>query len=141
MGDARLAHPPPGSGPALIRARFGPAGSSMSVLRPVLAVAACAGAFATLPATPVADAARTRTVALEDIAFTPETARISRGDRVRWVWRDESTPHNVRSRGSRRFKGSGTKTTGSHIVRFTRAGTYRYVCTIHIGMDAKVVVR
>lgn len=92
-------------------------------------------------AAPAADAARTRTVTLEDVAFKPGTLRASRGDRVRWVWRDGSTPHNVRSRGSRRFKGSSTKTEGSHTVRFTRAGTYRYLCTIHIGMDAKVVVR
>lgn len=90
---------------------------------------------------PTADAARTKTVTLDDIEFTPSTARISRGDRVRWVWKDAPTPHNVRSRGSRRFKGSGTKTEGSHTVHFTRAGTYRYVCTVHIGMDAKVVVR
>jgi len=93
-------------------------------------------------AAPAADAARTRTVAIEDIDYSPRTARISRGDRVRWVWRDGPfTQHNVRSRGSRRFKGSATKAKGSHTVRFTRRGTYRYVCTVHLGMDAKVVVR
>lgn len=86
-------------------------------------------------------AARTATVTLEDIEFTPSTTRVKRGDSVRWVWRDGATPHNVRSRGSRRFKGSGTRTQGRHTVRFTRAGTYRYVCTIHPGMDGKVVVR
>lgn len=113
----------------------------MPVLRPIAVLVACSGALSAVLAAPTADAARTKTVVIEDIAFSPETARISRGDRVRWVWRDGSTPHNVRSRGSRRFKGSGTKTDGSHTVRFTRAGTYRYVCTVHIGMDAKVVVR
>ncbi len=86
-------------------------------------------------------AARTATVVLEDVDFKPSTVRIKRGDSVRWVWRDGATPHNVRSRGSRRFKGSGTKTDGRHTVRFRRSGTYRYVCTVHIGMDGRVVVR
>jgi len=114
----------------------------MSLLRPVVvAAAACAGALATVPA-PVADAARTRTVVLEDIAFSPKTVRISRGDRVRWVWRDGPfTEHNVRSRGTRRFKGSSTKAEGTHVVRFRRSGTYRYLCTLHPGMSARIVVR
>ncbi len=90
---------------------------------------------------PSVGAARTVTVVLKDVDFKPSTVRIRRGDSVRWVWRDGSTPHNVRSRGARRFKGSGTRTQGRHTVRFRRAGTYRYVCTIHIGMDGRVVVR
>jgi len=116
----------------------------MSRPRPrTLALLATLGAVApaTVLAAPSADAARTKTVEIEDIDFSPGTARISRGDRVRWVWRDEATPHNVRSRGSRRFEGSSTKTKGTYSVRFRKAGTYRYVCTIHPGMDAKVVVR
>ena len=90
--------------------------------------------------TPVG-AARTATVTLEDVEFTPSTVRVKRGDSVRWVWRDGATPHNVRSRGSLRFKGTGTRTEGRHTVRFTRKGTYRYVCTVHPGMDGRVVVR
>ena len=44
------------------------------------------------------------------------------------------------STGTRRFKGSPTKATGTYRVRFTRAGTYRYECTIHLGMTGKVFV-
>ena len=86
-------------------------------------------------------AARTVDVALEDVEFKPSTVRVKRGDSVRWTWRDGATPHNVRSRGSRRFKGSSTRTEGRHTVRFSRSGTYRYVCTVHLGMDGRVVVR
>lgn len=112
----------------------------MSPRAPLLVVALALFAM-TAPAQ-VADAARTRQVVIEDIDFSPHVLRISRGDRVRWVWRDGPyTDHNVRSRGSRRFQGSGIKSTGTHTVRFTRSGTYRYVCTIHLGMDGKVVVR
>jgi len=88
-----------------------------------------------------AGAARTKRVTVEDIDFSPQTVKIRRGDRVRWTWKDAPTPHNVRSRGSRRFKGSGTKTEGTHTVRFRRRGTYRYVCTIHLNMEGRVIVR
>lgn len=107
-----------------------------SRLIPLLLVPACLAAGVS-----AAGAASTRTVVLEDVEFKPSSVRIKRGDTVRWVWRDGSTPHNVRSRGSRRFKSSSTKTRGRHAVRFSRAGTYRYVCTVHIGMDGRVVVR
>lgn len=101
-----------------------------------LLVVALAAATVAPPAT-----ARTRTVVLKDIEFSPSTLRVERGDRVRWSWRDGITPHDVTSRGKRRFRSSATKSEGSHRVRFRRRGTYRYVCTIHFGMDGKVVVR
>jgi plastocyanin len=49
--------------------------------------------------------------------------------------------HNVTSRGAPRFRSSPTKMTGTWSVRFAKAGTYRYVCTLHPGMAGRVVVR
>ena len=93
-------------------------------------------------ATPLmADAAVTKQVLLKDIEFTPSTVTIQRGSSVRWVWKDPRVSHNVKSRGSVRFRSSGTKLTGTHTVRFSSKGTYRYVCTIHPNMVGKVVVR
>jgi plastocyanin len=80
-------------------------------------------------------------VTLRDIAFTPATVRVAKGATVTWTWRDGRVSHNVRSTGTRRFKGSPTKAAGTYRVRFTKAGTYRYECTIHLGMTGKVVVR
>ena len=102
---------------------------------PFLAAAALAAA------PPAASAARGAEVTIRDIEFTPATVHIHRGDRVRWIWRDGVTPHDVTSRGRRRFRSSQTKASGSPRVRFRRRGTYRYVCTIHPGMSGKVVVR
>jgi plastocyanin len=51
------------------------------------------------------------------------------------------TAHNVTSRGKRRFASSPSMARGTYAVRFTRPGTYRYVCTIHFGMNGTVVVR
>lgn len=107
-------------------------------MRPLVPLAAVA-ALVTIPAGP-ASAAQTASVSLKNIKFTPKTVKVSKGDRVRWTWKDGSTPHDVASRGSRRFKSSAIKSSGTHVVRFNKSGTYSYVCTIHPGMTGKVVV-
>jgi plastocyanin len=99
----------------------------------VLAVAAATGA--------PAGASSSHTVRIKDIDFNPRATTVHRGDTVRWVWLDGSTPHNVKSRGASSFRSSPTKTRGTYTVRFTRAGTYKYVCTIHFNMKGKIVVR
>jgi len=88
-----------------------------------------------------ATAAAGKTVVLKDIAFKPANVTISRGTTVTWRFDDNGTNHNVRSVGARRFKSSGVKATGTHRVTFRRAGLYRYVCTLHLGMKGSVRVR
>jgi plastocyanin len=87
-----------------------------------------------------AGAATTKTVRIKDIDFSPKLVTIKRGDSVRWRFLDGDTPHNVTSRGKLRFRSSPTKQRGSYTVRFAKAGTYAYVCTLHINMKSKVVV-
>lgn len=83
----------------------------------------------------------TRTVTLRDIAFHPAKLSIRRGTKVRWRWLDEATPHTVTSRGKRRFRSARARVEGTHVVRFTKRGTYSYHCTIHPGMSGRIVVR
>jgi plastocyanin len=104
-----------------------------------LAGALVAPAVAATP--PTARAAAAASVTLKDISFTPSTVTISTGQSVTWTWKDGTTPHNVTSQGKHRFKSSTSKSKGTYTVRFTKAGTYKYVCTIHFGMNGKVVVR
>jgi plastocyanin len=80
-------------------------------------------------------------VKIKDIAFKPARVTIRRGGSVRWTFLDVATSHNVRSSGRPRFAGSPTKKTGTFRVTFKRAGTYRYVCTLHLNMKGLVVVR
>lgn len=77
-------------------------------------------------------------VTLSHIRYHPGTLSIKRGDTVTWLWRDNGTEHNVTGSG---FK-SKTMTHGSFSVRFTKAGTFNYHCTIHVkeGMVGKVIV-
>lgn len=106
------------------------------MLLPVVALAAAIPAVAQDATT-----SAVRGVSIADIDFNPRVKTIRRGDTVRWTWRDGNTPHNVKSRGSLRFRSSPTKTRGTHSVRFVRGGTYRYVCSIHLNMRGRIVVR
>jgi len=70
--------------------------------------------------------------------FTPSTLRISKGDTVKWSW-SGSVPHNVSGPG---FKSkTATKVTFSR--KFTKAGSYKVVCTLHqaLGQRMTVVVK
>lgn len=125
-----------------------PARSSDVASGPRRTHAALAAAFVPLAvaafvAVPVSSDAATggATVVLKDIEFSKPKVTIRRGQTVTWRWQDGLTPHNVYSKGRPRFKGADTRKTGKHVVRFTKAGTYRYVCTIHPGMKGSVVVR
>jgi plastocyanin len=90
-----------------------------------------------LAAGPTAHAATTTTVTLKDISFTKPTVKISRGASVTWVWKDAPTPHNVTFAN----RHSKTQQNGRYTLKFAKAGTYNYHCTIHFGMNGKIVVR
>ena len=107
----------------------------------VLGLAGAAVAMAGAPALGSARAAATHTVSIKDIDFTPKRLVIAKGDTVVWRFQDKVVSHNVTSRGTLRFRSSPTKQSGTYSVRFTKQGTYRYVCTIHLNMVASVVVR
>ncbi len=123
----------------------------MRLKRTHAALALCASAAVVLPAVALAGvgadgahagtdgrAAGSHTVVLKNIRFNPGTLSIRRGESVTWVWRDGSTKHNVTASGFR----SRTQARGSFTVRFNRAGTFNYRCTIHVseGMKGKIVV-
>ena len=83
--------------------------------------------------------AASRGVDIRDFAFSPPTIEIRVGDTVRWTNRD-GVAHTATAR-------NGSFDTGllaegeAASVRFTAAGTYRYVCTPHPNMTGTVVVR
>ena len=85
-----------------------------------------------------AQQASSHTVTLSHIRYHPGTLSIKRGDTVTWLWQDKGKEHNVTGKG---FK-SKTMTKGSFGVRFTKAGTFNYHCTIHVeeGMKGSIVV-
>jgi len=70
--------------------------------------------------------AATKKVSVRGLKFSPKTLKVKRGTTVSWSW-SGAVPHNVVGKG---FK---SKTAGKVTFkkRFTKKGTYRYVCTIH----------
>jgi plastocyanin len=114
-------------------------GTRLALLALLGLAASAAGATAGMPAGAFgsAHAASTHTVTLKDFRFHPATLKIHRGDRVKWIWK-EQTEHNVTFH---RFH-SHTQEGGSYTVRFNHAGTFSYRCTIHFeeGMKGKIIV-
>jgi plastocyanin len=69
------------------------------------------------------------------------TVTVKKGTSVTWKWTGHN-PHNVTvTSGPKKFA-SKTQTTGSFSHKFTKAGTYKILCTIHGPvMSMKVVVK
>ena len=91
---------------------------------------------------PVAFAATTE-VKLKDNFFKPKRVEISKGDKVRWVWKG-SDVHNVaiRKPGSSKVAvRSDFMTEGSFSHKFGKAGTWKIRCESHPRkMRMKVIV-
>lgn len=80
-------------------------------------------------------AASTHEVAVKDNFFAPARLSVHKGDRVTWRWRGDFA-HNVTGKGW----GSPLISRGTYSRTFRRAGTFRYVCTLHSGMSGRIVV-
>ena len=94
---------------------------------PVIAVASLAAGVVALPS---GAATTTKTVAIKDDFFSPKKLTISKGSKVKWVWKGK-TGHNVSvASGPTSFR-FGTRKTGSKTHTFKKRGTYTIFCTIH----------
>jgi plastocyanin len=80
---------------------------------------------------------RSGTVDAADFRFEPATKTIKAGDTVEWQ-NTGSTGHTVKGPG---FFSRAMDPGGRYSHRFTRAGDYDYVCTLHPSqMRGRVVV-
>ena len=65
------------------------------------------------------------------------TVSVSKGTRVKWVWRGDSR-HNVKVvRGPVKF-GSSTMSSGTYSKRLRKRGTYTIICTVHGADDQRM---
>lgn len=98
---------------------------------------AVAGALLVLAALAGPSIAVDKWVTMSDSKYLPGAVTIRVGEKVTWV-NDDDLPHDASGNGWSTpllMKGD------SAAVRFTRAGTYRYTCTIHPAMSSRVVVQ
>ena len=106
-------------------------------------LALCAGVAAALagPAAPLGALAagppRTHEIVIQGLRYLPESLKIRRGDVVVWVNKDPF-PHTATAPG---VFDSGSIAAGKS-WRFTarRAGSHRYVCTLHSNMSGTLEV-
>jgi plastocyanin len=68
--------------------------------------------------------------------FTPSALTIKKGDSVKWSWSGK-TPHNVSGPGFT----STTATKATYKRRFTKKGSFRVVCTIHVKKGQKMTIK
>lgn len=76
---------------------------------------------------------------MQNLQFVPREATVRVGQRVEWT-NDENAPHNVVATAGARL---GSQTIGRDDTFFftpARAGSIRYVCTLHPGMTGALRV-
>ena len=76
------------------------------------------------------------TVEAKDLKFLPPAIEVAPGTEVTWRFEDGSVPHDVKGDGF----ASEIQSRGTFSHRFTQAGEFRYKCTLHAGMEGRVVV-
>ena len=76
-------------------------------------------------------------VAAKDNRFSPGAIQVPAGTAVTWGFEDGLVPHDVKGDG---FSSGEPRRKGSFTHTFDRPGTYPYRCTLHDGMDGRVVV-
>jgi len=105
----------------------------------IVATAAMAAGIA-IPA----HAAITKNVRVDDDYFVrvgpKPTVTVRKNDTVKWNWRGDVIHNMVVTKGPVKFR-SKTIVKGSYSRKMTLRGTYQIVCTIHSGMEMKLVVK
>ena len=85
--------------------------------------------------------AGTEAVQIENYRFSPGSLTVPVGTTVTWTNHDE-VPHTiVDDDDPRTFRSAGLDTDDSLSFTFTKAGTYRYFCSVHPHMTGTIVVR
>jgi plastocyanin len=104
-------------------------------LAAAVVLAGCSGGDGVDPATttPV----KTGKVVAKDNRFGPVAVEVPAGTTVTWSFEDGSVPHDVTGEG---WKSGKPQDKGSFTHAFDQPGAYSYRCTLHNGMDGRVVV-
>jgi plastocyanin len=118
-----------------VRARVVTGSAGLLVLVLTFTLAACQGGSGdgAAKATPVTGVTE---VLAKDLRFQPPAIEVPAGTEVTWRFDDGSVPHNVKGDGF----ASKNQTKGTFAHTFDRPGEYKYTCTLHAGMDGRVVV-
>lgn len=79
------------------------------------------------------------TIKMQNIAFDPKAVTVKVGQKVTWT-NEDSVDHNVTSQSGETIKSDNFGKGGTFSFTPKKAGTIKYVCTIHPGMTATLTV-
>ena len=79
-------------------------------------------------------------IKMQNIAFDPKAVTVKVGQKVTWT-NDDSVDHNVTSQSGESIKSDNFGKGATFSFTPTKAGTIKYVCTIHPGMDGTLTVQ
>ena len=79
-------------------------------------------------------------IKMQNIAFDPKDVTVKAGQKITWT-NDDTTDHNVTADSGADFKSDNFGKGGTFSFTPTKAGTIKYVCTIHPGMDGTLTVQ
>jgi plastocyanin len=79
------------------------------------------------------------TIGMAALRFKPEHAQVAVGQKVTWR-NDDSVGHDVKADSGARFASDTFNKDGSFSWTPDKAGTVKYECTLHPGMDGTVDV-
>lgn len=79
-------------------------------------------------------------VSMKDIKFDPETLTIKPGQTVTWT-NDDSLGHDVTGDDFKSGDPGAMESGDTYQHAFKKAGTFKYVCSVHPGMDGTIEVK
>ena len=79
------------------------------------------------------------TIKMQNIQFSPKDTTVKVGDKVTWT-NDDNTDHNVTAESGADFKSKDFGNGATFSFTADKAGTIKYVCTIHPGMTGTLTV-
>lgn len=109
-----------------------------SVLIVLLSDDASGGGSASTSAAPAARGAVSIDIA--DFEFDPISVTVKAGSKITWINHD-TAPHTATASGDGGFDTGTLKRNDKKTLKFTKAGTYAYICQFHAFMKATVIVR
>jgi plastocyanin len=110
--------------------------------QPLIVLAVAGVALVAAPAT----AGTRKTVKVEDNFYLPAKATVNPGTTIAWTWpEDGGDVHDVKlakaPKGVKKFQSDPGSSGFVFRRKLTKAGTYRFVCTLHEEMEMTVTVR
>ncbi len=78
-------------------------------------------------------------VGMKDIKFVPDNITAKVGQKIVWT-NNEAIPHNVTATDGADFESETLQQNDTYEYTPTKAGTIKYVCTIHSGQNGEIEV-